>query len=241
VEHSGGDAGYRSNIIRFPEQHFSVVTLCNTPAPPWRLNLKVADLYLAGDFKAAAPSILNERSSVRLAPEKLAGKEGFYLFEKAGLVTTIAAENGALEQVEGDDKTPLFTDGNGRFQPPDSMVSFHFEPAEGEAQRLVVDSPNNPPEDWKHLPAFALAPGTEGEYAGSYYSDELGVAYHIEDKAGKLVLTRRKYPDQTLTPVIRDLFTADDGALAFARDSSGHVSEMSLTTERVRRLKFIRE
>src|SRR5205085_5906928 len=29
VEHSGADAGYRSNIVRLPDQHFSVVVLAN--------------------------------------------------------------------------------------------------------------------------------------------------------------------------------------------------------------------
>jgi CubicO group peptidase (beta-lactamase class C family) len=51
VEHSGSDAGYRSNIIRFPQQHFSVVSLCNIPVNPAVLNRKVADLYLMGDFR----------------------------------------------------------------------------------------------------------------------------------------------------------------------------------------------
>jgi CubicO group peptidase (beta-lactamase class C family) len=51
VEHSGSDAGYRSNIIRFPQQHFSVLSLCNIPANPAVLNRKVGDLYLMGDFR----------------------------------------------------------------------------------------------------------------------------------------------------------------------------------------------
>src|SRR5439155_10486882 len=29
VDHAGGDAGYRSDMIRFPEQHFTVACVCN--------------------------------------------------------------------------------------------------------------------------------------------------------------------------------------------------------------------
>ena len=29
VSHAGGDAGYRADLIRFPDQHFSVALLCN--------------------------------------------------------------------------------------------------------------------------------------------------------------------------------------------------------------------
>jgi len=32
VEHGGSDAGYRAHLIRFPEQHFSVVCLCQMSA-----------------------------------------------------------------------------------------------------------------------------------------------------------------------------------------------------------------
>jgi CubicO group peptidase (beta-lactamase class C family) len=241
VEHGGADAGYRSNIIRFPQQHFSVVSLCNTPVNPTALDRKVADLYLAADFTAPALVIANERDSVKLPPEKLAGKEGFYLLESAGVVIKIASENGTLEEVRDDDKRPLIADGKGHFQAPDSPIVVHFEPDEGDALHLVIETPSEPPQVWKHLAAFALASGAEKEYAGSYYSDELDVAYRIEDDAGKLVLKRKKNPDQALTPVIRDLFTGGEGVIEFTRDSSGHVSGMSLSTGRIRHLKFTRQ
>jgi CubicO group peptidase (beta-lactamase class C family) len=241
VEHSGGDAGYRSNIIRFPRQHFSVVTLCNTPAPPWMLNLKIADLYLAADFKSPAPATLAEKDSVKLANEKLAGKDGYYFLEHAGLVKKIAAESGELQEIEEDYKTPLISDGKGHFQPPDSPAIVHFEPDEGAAQRLVVEAPGSPPEIWKRLPAFAPASGAEKEFAGSYYSEELDVVYHFEADGGKLVVKRKKYPDQPLASVARDVFTSSDGVIEFTRDSSGHVTGMALTTGRIRRLKFARQ
>lgn len=30
VDHEGADAGYRSDLTRFPEQHFSTAVLCNS-------------------------------------------------------------------------------------------------------------------------------------------------------------------------------------------------------------------
>lgn len=48
VEHSGGTFGYRTELLRFPEQHFSVITLCNlSSANVEGLSRKVADVYLA--------------------------------------------------------------------------------------------------------------------------------------------------------------------------------------------------
>jgi CubicO group peptidase (beta-lactamase class C family) len=51
VDHAGGDAGYKADLIRFPEQHFSVATLCNLASiNPSALNRKIADIYLASDL-----------------------------------------------------------------------------------------------------------------------------------------------------------------------------------------------
>src|SRR6185503_19154146 len=56
VEHSGGDAGYRSHVMRFPDQKFAVVVLSNLAAfnPPGMAR-QVADLYLGDQLKPEAP------------------------------------------------------------------------------------------------------------------------------------------------------------------------------------------
>ncbi len=52
VDHPGADAGYRSDMIRFPQQHFSVACLCNVAdSRPEELTRKVADIYLAKELK----------------------------------------------------------------------------------------------------------------------------------------------------------------------------------------------
>lgn len=51
VEHSGGDAGYRSHLMRFPDQRFSVACLCNLGnSNPSLLARRVADIHLAGQL-----------------------------------------------------------------------------------------------------------------------------------------------------------------------------------------------
>lgn len=52
VDHAGADAGYRADLVRFPDQHFSVACLCNKgEINPSELTRKVADIYLAERFK----------------------------------------------------------------------------------------------------------------------------------------------------------------------------------------------
>jgi CubicO group peptidase (beta-lactamase class C family) len=53
VEHSGGLFGYRTEILRFPKQHFTVLCLCNvSSAKPFELSRKVADIYLGKKLKS---------------------------------------------------------------------------------------------------------------------------------------------------------------------------------------------
>jgi hypothetical protein len=52
VDRAGGDAGYRSDMIRFPEQHFTAACLCNlASSDPSGLTRKVAETYLAKAMK----------------------------------------------------------------------------------------------------------------------------------------------------------------------------------------------
>ena len=47
--HSGETMGFRNVIVRWPQRHFTVVVLSNRNDPePYRLALKIADLYLPG-------------------------------------------------------------------------------------------------------------------------------------------------------------------------------------------------
>ena len=54
VEHSGGDAGFRVQLTRFPDQHFSAIVLCNAgDADTSLLSRKLADIYLADQLAPA--------------------------------------------------------------------------------------------------------------------------------------------------------------------------------------------
>ncbi len=56
VSHGGSWGGYRAELMRFPDQHFSVVCLCNrSDANPSRKADEVTDLYLAPLLKAKQP------------------------------------------------------------------------------------------------------------------------------------------------------------------------------------------
>jgi CubicO group peptidase (beta-lactamase class C family) len=64
VAHGGGFMGFRTEMIRFPEQRFTVICLCNVGAAnPGALARQVADLYLADRIKPAENKSNNGKAS----------------------------------------------------------------------------------------------------------------------------------------------------------------------------------
>jgi len=58
VSHKGGGIGFQSVVLRFPEQHFSVICLCNaTGIDVWGLVFPVADIFLADQIKEVAGNV----------------------------------------------------------------------------------------------------------------------------------------------------------------------------------------
>jgi CubicO group peptidase (beta-lactamase class C family) len=78
-------------------------------------------------------------------------------------------------------------------------------------------------------------------YIGRYFSDEAEVTYEIAKNGEGLVIKRR--PDSTirLRATKKDEFSSAAGTVAFIRDASGAITEMSLRGGRVFDLRFKRE
>jgi CubicO group peptidase (beta-lactamase class C family) len=73
VDHGGSWGGYRAQLLRFPEQHFSVACLCNLAnANPEKRAHEVADIFLAEEMKEAEAC----RSGFRKARKQAHGSSG---------------------------------------------------------------------------------------------------------------------------------------------------------------------
>ncbi|MFN4257562.1 MAG: DUF3471 domain-containing protein, partial [Saprospiraceae bacterium] len=104
VSHGGSWAGYRSELIRFPDQKFSVACLCNlATVNPSALAQRVADLYLAEQFKTTESKASTMRGTspklpdpITLTAEQLAEYTGRYYSEELDATYKLAVENGKL-------------------------------------------------------------------------------------------------------------------------------------------------
>lgn len=124
VGHSGSWRGFRSHLMRFPDQKFGIVILCNLDTfNPLRLAEEVADLYLADVLTPVEASELNKATepaedikSEPLTPEQLAEFEGDYYTEELDTTYTIGVRGDGLvaQHRRHDDIALTYTDGHFR-------------------------------------------------------------------------------------------------------------------------------
>ena len=103
VAHGGSWGGYRAQLLRFPEQHFSVACLCNfADSDPEARARQVADLFLAGEMREPkpAPEVKNQarqkKETVALAAEKLSEYSGAFSSQELLATYTIGVRDGKL-------------------------------------------------------------------------------------------------------------------------------------------------
>jgi CubicO group peptidase (beta-lactamase class C family) len=239
VDHGGADAGYRSDMIRFPDQHFTVACLCNAATSgPGGLARQVAAIYLEKEMtpEAAQPEV----KPVTLTEEQFKSKAGLYLTDDGDELRRIVFKDGKLQVTAGESgptrpMTPLAED---RFRLESEPVEFTFRKRpDGRPEMTVVQSEHKPVV-YLEVPPFAPSATELAEYAGTYHSPEIDALYRLRVEAGKLMLDRIRNKPAKLAPATLDLFAGDEGSIRFVRDSAGHVAGFVLNTGRIRNFKF---
>ncbi len=94
VEHGGALVGYRAQITRFPEKHFTVAVLCNSgSARPGELASRVAEIYLDLPPESAENTDEPEPS---YTPKEVASFRGTYESPELGVQWTLAEDEGLV-------------------------------------------------------------------------------------------------------------------------------------------------
>jgi len=239
VGHGGAFLGFTTDMIRFPEKKLSVICLCNVPTA-WASTLtrKIADLYLGADLKEAAPAV---DTFVSLSEQDLQNKAGTYRNRETGTIWKLSMKDGSLTSVAAGLIMPLAPLSPSRFvvqnAPARITVEFQREKdADPWTTRMFVEG--QPPAALEPLAEVSLTAAQLQEYAGRYESDEVPAAWELKMAGDKLLLSVKKMPDRTLSPLTKDEFRSDAGTLKFLRDSRGRVTGLLASTQRARNIGF---
>ncbi|UCE22931.1 MAG: beta-lactamase family protein, partial [Candidatus Aminicenantes bacterium] len=101
ISHGGAFVGFRADMIRFPVQKFSVICLANlSRINPSQLARRVADVYLAGQFKEKVAKKEKPPAKprfIKLSEAELQEKTGAFQNPETGTIWRISLIKGQLE------------------------------------------------------------------------------------------------------------------------------------------------
>jgi CubicO group peptidase (beta-lactamase class C family) len=245
VSHAGSDVGFRAEMLRFPAQHFSVIVLCNLfDISATRLAQQVADLYLADAFPPEAPR--KSPATPGGAPPSAAdlrGLAGLYWSERLASTRRFAVKDEQLQMVTSEGPYALVPIGPAEYQLPVAPRRYTFTFIPGDSShslRVRENIEGQRPEEFETATEANPSLADLAAYAGSFFSDELSVVWSVEARDGHLSLHRRKFRDDPMKPVLANVFDSGAGTLRFQRSGDGRVTGFTVTTERVRHLRFVK-
>tara|TARA_R110002096_G_scaffold5484_2_gene25576 strand:- start:139 stop:1836 length:1698 start_codon:yes stop_codon:yes gene_type:complete len=246
--HGGRDAGYRSFILRVPEESFALSIVSNrTDFDTAKMAFALVDAFLsdASNYQEEADPVWEDA-----APAELASYAGNYEMYP-GVIFTIAAVD------EGLTFAPLGTPaGEGQLMPqigprefslsPQADISLVFEaPEHGRSESFgyQIGLHGALPGSRIELAAFDPALAELSDYVGRYRSTELGTSYELTLEDGALVAKHQRRPGFPLTPYQDDIFAGLSGPLQrveFIRDDAGVVTGMLASAPLAERVVFER-
>ena len=250
VSHGGGDAGYRSYVLWFPEQELGIAVVSGLASfDSGGTANKVAAVFLGDKMTPEAakppqsPASQTPRQYITLEPRSLDQYVGHYKLD-TGLEADIRKKDGKLvAEVPGQGTAELH---------PLATNRFFIEQLNGEVE--FVAKPDSPLRlkftqegSTMNGERTALAPweatGLE-QYQGVYWSDELETQYTIILKGGKLTAEHVRHGEIALIPASQDRFKTTEWFMPeanFLRDSSNRVSGVMLGGGRVKAIRFNRK
>ena len=261
VDHQGRSPGFRTALLRFPEQRFSVAVLCNLPTIYANgLARRVADIYLRD--VVAAPATEDEPRPapkvVSVSTGELEKVTGNYLRTVKGYRGTWADENRLARRVSLEDGTlryfrgpgshehELAPLGNDRFYTlgtfSEVIVSF-MSPTPGQPRQMIVVIDGGKPSVFDAVEPASPSPAELEGYLGTYFSEELDYEWVLRITNDSLSMwDPRTGIELALAPFTRDVFSAYGWRrfYTFSRDDQGRVVGFAVNSSALRNLKFVR-
>lgn len=231
VEHNGALFGYHSAFLRFPQQRFSVIVLCNlATADPEALTRKIADVYLARDFDPtkntfAAPSGLPDPAAFT----------GTYLDPRTKNIYTFTADHGNLMAWGA---VLRRIDANRFYDLGSNIITFETVNGTMRCSLAIPGEVYFSGDEIKpaHLSEAKLAP-----FVGRYYSDELDATYTLSAEKSRLTVNQDDKPPIIFDPATaNEFYSSDFGTLLFQPDADGHISRFRVFTQAARGIIFNR-
>ncbi len=242
IRHGGAFVGFRAELLRFPEQRLSIAIFANrADANPVSKADQVADILLKGKLVEEVDNMAEETA-------KEASEEEFQLGQlvgdyevRPGIVVSLTIKNDSLNLLQMWDKQSyniVRTSGNTFRIPGQQGVRFKFANLKDGYAQTVSAIEGTMETKAERKEAFDTSGIDINLFAGSFYSKELDVTYHLVVDNGEMkarIGNTTSVMDCQISGM--DEITLRMGRMRFQR-SGGQISGFELDSGRVKNLKF---
>jgi len=243
VFHAGSWTGYRATLLRVPSERLDVAVLCNlSSAHPDAVARALARLVLDPTADAPAPAATPSARAVR----DLTPYPGLYRSARLGTLRRVYLRDARLRisRAGSPPSQELVPNGTDEFVPVDSLgpeppVRMRFEPGRKVPRLTIVR--DGVPETYEAVPSWTPAASELSDFTGTFTSDELEMSLKVALEDGRLFVRAKTLPAEPLEPTFPNAFALPGWQLDFTRDRGGRVESLSLRSERLNGIRFLRD
>lgn len=241
LQHSGGHAGYRTQLSYYPELDAGVVVMSNyDEVDSGEVADRVAEFAFGERMEPEAPQprvLAADVEPVAVDSSRLAAYAGTYRSEEGDLLTFETRG----DTLVGDGQFPLVpvADTLFRVRGVPAGVSFHPDEDGTVTRATVIRSGERAV--YRRIDPWHPSPAELSRFAGRYESPELETHYVVAVADSQLVARHRWLGRMPLDPLWEDAFEAENGPrLEFERNQMGLVTGFYASVGRTRNVWFQR-
>lgn len=229
IHHGGAAAGYRAELLMFPDRELAVAVLCNASSiDASELATQAADAWLgvkapAGQAGPAATTALPALP----APDAWAG---VYRSRDSGVIRTVDAKDGKASIVTFGGRYGLRPTGPDAAELVDGPIAASYRFTDG----TMVQTALGGEAAFDRLVLAHPSPAEMAAYAGRYDCPELDRIFRFEVVDGRLTRRDPRGEDWRFDALDRDAFGYGNLTVRFGRDGSGRVDGATLDIGRAR-------
>ncbi|MFD2561463.1 serine hydrolase domain-containing protein [Aquimarina rubra] len=248
IQHGGAFVGYRAEMIRLPEQRFTVILLANrSDANPTRMAFQVADIFLKDEFKendnAATDSNFTKENikSISLSKDQLSAFEGTYWNNDDKISRKLEVRNDTLHYVRSNGRTtkmiPIAKDTFQWFISNPTII-LKFDDS-GSPKNFSLDIPGETLSNFRaYMPMDSFTDNDLKTYSGDYYNRDLDVVYTFKTEGKGMALYINGELADPIIPIMKNALTLAPFMIFEFNETN---DACILSVGRVKNLKFVKK
>lgn len=243
VRHGGAFVGYRAAMMRFPEQGFSAVVLCDrSDVGPVEKLTDVAEIYFSSKMEPKPDAKKPAAEGPVPTEHEIATYAGLYRSEDGYYREFRDTEEDTLSLISGNGRDRLKPVGPAQFTLAEAARTFAFQTDESAPPARVTEvRADDTLRVYRRVERAERSTETLAALEGTYYSPELGVEYRILQDDGTLEMARGPRDPEPLRPGIEGEFRfGRQGVIRFAQAEADAAPGFTFKTGRVEGIRFER-